>query len=184
MMKKILFLIALISLITLNGCDKNEALDAISPKTCFELCHQHIPEICPEYFLELDDYTFENCEKDCAKFWNDVTISCISDATTCEQLSYDEPYCTEDAEEGFEMEKAPEEKSACDTACANYAICAGYADDATEMDKVEAYETCYGECQHWSEETIRCTSKRINSAMDCATLSMCGLKEYKGQFGL
>jgi len=67
----------------------------------------------------------------------------------------------------------------CVEACKMYKECAGFGENVGEKGKNEAYDSCFQECQNWSQETLNCMKKiTINSPIDCAPLTMCALKEY------
>ncbi len=71
-------------------------------------------------------------------------------------------------------------KFTCKDACQMYSDCAGYGEGVGAKGMQEAYNSCFQECQKWSTKTLSCIKKigTIKSAVDCAPLTMCALKEY------
>ena len=69
----------------------------------------------------------------------------------------------------------------CPEACKKYSDCARYAEDETEEDIQDAYDSCMEECVNWSKETVICINKKpIKKPLDCRDLSFCALPEYGG----
>ncbi|MCP4714942.1 MAG: hypothetical protein GY868_07485 [Deltaproteobacteria bacterium] len=175
---------------SMSGCEPgnsepeetNPETEISEPLACFELCHTTLPGLCPDYYNNPDfEYTEAGCESDCQGFWSDVVRSCMTDATECNQITPGEPYCEENPEDPFEYEENPAENNNCDAACTNYAECAGLSAGASAGDLQEAYNSCYSECQGWSEDTITCMSNADGSTpMGCAIISLCGVDEYLG----
>ncbi len=163
--------------------DNNSEQEFSEPLSCVELCNTTLPELCPDFYNHPDyEYTIANCESDCNGFWSDVDRSCMTDATECSQVTpAGDSYCEENPEDPFEDEEEPEENISCETACRNYADCAGLSAGASAGDLQEAYNSCYSECQGWSEDTITCLSNANgNTLAGCATISLCGVDEYMG----
>jgi hypothetical protein len=202
-MKKIVFIIALVFIT--SGCQmkggnqvqKNRIDDNSNTKdgiemdlpNCFDLCHNKIQDICMDDIVNLEAsdswygdtiLDIDHCDQSCGS-WNDSVLSCIGKATKCDSISSSEPYCKEE-EDNSMVEYIPEKETnfGCSSACYKYKACAMRADDATAEDGNSAYDTCFEECQNWSEQTLTCMKKNsAETAMGCANLSMCGLQEYK-----
>lgn len=69
----------------------------------------------------------------------------------------------------------------CPEACKKYSDCARYAEDETEEDIQDAYDSCMEECVNWSKEAVICINKKpIKKPLDCRDLSFCALPEYGG----
>ncbi|MBU0577646.1 hypothetical protein KKF73_03705 [Patescibacteria group bacterium] len=196
-MKKLLTLTLAFSFaLLITGCNKENPQANTNPNNeteinCFTLCNETILEKCEDEIVEYEAndvpvltndtiYNNEFCEAQCAT-WTPEVMKCIHNAKSCEQIGPEAEYCiTTPPEDPFEYPEEVAENKNCDKACKNYGDCAGLADDATTEDIQEAYNSCYSECQGWSEKTIKCMSDAGSSPMGCATLSMCGLQEYQG----
>jgi len=156
--------------------------------SCFEICHNKIQDICMDDIVELEAQDIwygdsildtDFCEQKCTS-WTDDTLECMAKATKCESVSSQEPYCREEEDNSI-IEYIPEKEVnyGCSEACYKYKRCALMADDATQQDGNEAYNTCFNECQNWSEKTLSCIKEaEANTPMGCAKLSACGIAEY------
>ena len=92
-------------------------------------------------------------------------------------------HCTIIDDDYSEIEEKPKEKvtpTGCASACRKYKQCAGFGQGVGKKGMNEAYNTCVNQaCPSWSQKTLRCMQKvHINSPMDCAALTFCGLAEY------
>lgn len=73
--------------------------------------------------------------------------------------------------------------TSCVDACKKYSDCASYTEGATKEDLQDAYDSCFEECQKWSDKTKICINKRqINAPIDCENLGFCALSEYGGGY--
>lgn len=196
-MKKTTLLIALISVVLLTGCTKDKNPTTTQENkgdelNCFTLCHETIPEKCSDEIVEFEAngvdvmtndtiYNDEFCDAQCNS-WTPEVMACINSAKSCDQIGPEAEYCmTNEPESPFEYDEEKKEVSACDAACKNYSKCAGFTAGATAGDVQEAYNTCYGECQSWSEKTISCMSKqKVSNVQNCMNITACGLQEYQG----
>jgi hypothetical protein len=167
----------------------NEEMDKEIPD-CFSLCHNKIQDICMDEIVDIlsegqvsdnSIYNEEACEGVCMSEWSDDVRTCVSKANKCDSISQSEPYCKEEEDNSaVEYIDEKEVNYDCSGACYKYKVCAMMADDATAEDGNEAYNTCFGECQNWSEKTLDCIKKSdTGTAMGCAKLSACGLAEYR-----
>ena len=69
--------------------------------------------------------------------------------------------------------------TSCVDACKKYSDCASYTEGATKEDLQDAYDSCFEECQKWSDKTKICINKKqINAPIDCENLGFCALSEY------
>ena len=76
-------------------------------------------------------------------------------------------------------ESSEENSYTCDDVCNRYRACAMMGAGVTSADGDDAYNTCYEECQNWSDDTITCIGDtNVGTAMGCANLSMCAIAEY------
>lgn len=182
----------------LLGCNKETPQVTSDSKndsniSCFSLCHETIQDKCMDTIVDYEAndvpvltnetiYNPEYCTSECEANWTDEVMQCVHDIKSCEQLGPKADYCiTNPPEDPFEYPQEKAENKNCDKACTNYADCAGMADDATETDIQEAYETCYSECQGWTEKTISCMANANGKTVNgCMTVSMCGLQQYQG----
>ncbi len=173
--------------------------------SCTTLCQNKIPSLCSD---ELE-YSQDNCEANC-NTWTNSLKTCVSKADDCEQLDLDfsrsaddlareavdstlkdknkiskASHCTivdDDYSDIAEYEDVKETQFGCSGACYKYKQCAGFGEDITEETMNEAYDSCFEQCQTWSENTLNCMKKvKINSPMDCMPLTKCGLIEYHNQ---
>ncbi|MBN2087348.1 hypothetical protein JW758_03295 [Candidatus Peregrinibacteria bacterium] len=200
-MKKLLILsLAFTFAISLSGCNKgnttttsnNDAAKNNEELNCFTLCHDTIVEKCEDQIVEMEAndipvmtsdtiYNSEFCQTECMANWTPEIMQCVHNAKSCDQIGPTAEFCiTNPPEDPFEYPEETAENKNCSKACKNYADCAGFGTDATPADLLEAYNSCYGECQGWSEKTIKCMSDADgNSANGCIKISMCGLGEYQ-----
>ncbi len=67
----------------------------------------------------------------------------------------------------------------CEDACQMYSDCAWYGEGVDEKGMREAYKSCLQICPDRSHEALNCIKKigKINSAIDCAPLTMCVLQK-------
>lgn len=207
-MKKVYWFLFLLILLSVAGCGNknNNQQNTQAPQNqnqqqtqnenpdanCFSICHQKIQDVCLEEIIEFGPENLAgsnslmdptSCETTCNSFTDD-TIDCFSKITRCDQVGSGDPWCREDEipdSEVYDIEEEGELNNNCKTPCEKYAVCAGMADDATEADKVSAYNSCMETCSTWSASTISCiNNKQINTVSDCANLSLCALQEYQG----
>lgn len=172
-MKKYLYLIPMILFFV--GCNSSTPTPPeFDEANCFTVCHDKIKALCPDANIDLDD-----CLTRC-NGWKDSAIECMSKATKCDQINVNEGSCrSENEEDPYEYEPEKPTDYRCTKACYNYKYCVSYADDDTQADRNAAYNTCFQECQHWSEKTVKCMSGfRAQNTMDCMKVTQCGLAEY------
>lgn len=73
--------------------------------------------------------------------------------------------------------------TSCVDACKKYSDCASYTEGVTKEDLQDAYDSCFEECQKWSDKTKICINKKpITAPIDCENLSFCALPEYGGGY--
>ena len=73
--------------------------------------------------------------------------------------------------------------TSCVDACKKYSDCASYTEGATKEDLQDAYDSCFEECQKWSDKTKICINKKpIAAPIDCENLGFCALSEYGGGY--
>ena len=192
-------ILTVFSLSLLAGCAKdNNAVTTPEGNheeglNCFTLCTETIPALCEDTIVGMEAngisvmssdtiYNDEFCQAQCMG-WTPEIMNCVNRAESCEQLGASAEYCiTNEPEDPFvyDEDDKKEGSSSCDTACSNYAGCAGLGADATPGDLAEAYETCMGECANWDQENISCMANQTVGPQGCMNLSLCGLKQYKG----
>lgn len=205
-MKKIIIIVACILL--LGGCQKsnnhenrfdnnpnlrtdlemyNEEMDKVVPN-CFDICHKKIPDLCVDEIVEYEDQDIyygdsvkdeDFCDGICDS-WTDDTKRCMAKAKKCDSITSREPYCKEEEDDSaIEYEPEKEVNYNCTKACYKYKECALLTDDATAQDGNEAYQTCFEECQNWSQKTVKCVSDtETGTPMGCTNMTACALKEY------
>lgn len=118
--------------------------------------------------------------------WSDDTLSCMATAVTCEQVSAEAPYCRPRLDQDLASAPPPDGPvdAACDQACRNYRICAGYGDDITSADQDAAYKSCMEVCAEWTPDAKHCMGRvRVRSPADCSRVSACGLGATAGAIG-
>ena len=172
-MKKYLLITS--AMIVFIGCKTQDPEPpAFDEANCFTVCHDKIKTLCPDANIDLDD-CLARCDS-----WTDSTIECMSKATKCDQININEGNCrAEDTKEPYEYAAEKPIDYRCTKACYNYKYCVSYADDDTQADRNAAYNTCFQECQHWSNKTVKCMSGfRAKNTMDCMKVTQCGLNEY------
>ena len=67
----------------------------------------------------------------------------------------------------------------CSDACKRYKDCAAYTEDVTEVDLIDAYDTCMEECITWPQEKIKCINAiTIKAPNDCVSFVNCQLPQH------
>ncbi|MFA5855576.1 MAG: hypothetical protein WC846_04890 [Candidatus Gracilibacteria bacterium] len=162
-MKKLLFLVGLL---VLTSCGNQPV------QSCIDSCKDTLSMVCTE------DQT-QACTAICAE--DEEIRNCMMDINVCEDLDEKAMLCFSRPEpmETLASPSALTSIPVCESVCDKYSVCAGFGDDVTEADQVDAYDSCMIECPSWSSEGLACMDElEIKEPIDCMQLSVCGTQEY------